>query len=392
VPAPAGDDGAAWTVEFAPHYRRWTLTEPGGAETALSQWQLPVLGTHAPGGAFDLVVHAARTRSTAEFADGREAALSAVTALDLKGFWTPGGRTLVTLGVGLPAGTTPLEQGAGLGAPAGTARATDAGRRLRPAHEGDPHDDSRDAEVAQLFWSPLLGFSEKRLGRGLVLEAGVARLFDIRGGGAASLGVSAVHRGEYELLETEDGIFDFDPGDELAATFGCDVDLPNDFFFGFDATGRLFTKDRDGAGDLFHRGPQIEGDLVVGRDAPGWSFALRARGVTREPNRLDGGVVTDDQGTEWFQGDATGVWASGQLFVHAGRRVALGAEADYGRFNAVPEVLSDGWTLGVGPSLRVAGVGRFEGRARVAFLSGQAADGAVDLGGVETMLAVGAWF
>lgn len=365
-------------------YRTWDVSDSTDATTTITQLHLPFSATVPFGPGFDVVAYGAFASTDLVIDESDEGSLKGVTDFRLKAFWRPGNRAFLAVGVNLPVGKQTLRQGsfeaAGRPEP-GVARG-----RLGIEHDGTDDGSHHEVEVAQVMWSPLLGFRAKRMAQGFDVDLSAGTAFALSPTATLGFGAGYIVKGEYDFIETEDGVTAFRPAGEASANVGLDVRPNDDLLFRFDVAGRFYGDDEQGGRKVFHAAPQFELDALVAGRSSGWNWLLRARDVVKGDDEILSESGDSDL-TRTAQPSVDSFWAVGELYRRLSPTLAFGASVEYGSFGASPLTLSDGHTLNVGPGVRFGGPAT-QLSVRGGFLSGSAEDGALDLSGLDVSATV----
>lgn len=365
-------------------YRSWEISDSTDATTTIAQLYLPFAATVPFGARFDMVAFGAFANSTLKFGDEENGSLSGVTDFRIKGFWRPGDRAFLAVGVNLPVGKQTLRQGT-FGAAGRPQRS--AGRDLlAPKHDGTDAGAHHEVEVAQALWSPLLGFRAKRMAQGFDLDLSAGTAFALSPRATLGLGAGYLLKGEYDFIETEDGVIRFKPAGEVSGSIGLDLRPNEDLLFRLDVAARAFGDDEQSGLKVFHAATQIELDALLAGRSTGWNWLVRARDVVKG----DDEILSDSGGglSRTAQPSVDSFWAVGELYRNLSPAFALGGTLEYGSFGASELTVSDGHTLSVGPGLRIGRSEATHVRLRGSILSGTAEDGALDLSGLDVSAVV----
>lgn len=361
-------------------YRSWDVSDSTDATSTISQLYLPFAATVPFGPHLDMVAFGAFASSSLKLGDEEHGTLKGITDFRLKGFWRPGDRAFVAVGVNLPVGKQTLRQGGAAAGRLPTPAAT--GRGLAPLHGGTDAGAHHEVEVAQVLWSPLLGFRAKRMAQGFDVDLSAGTAFTLSPTATLGLGAGYLLKGEFDFIETEDGVVTFKPASEASGSLGLDLRPNENLLLRLDLAGRFFGDDEQSGSKVFHAAPQIEFDALVTGRSPDWTWLLRARDVQKG----DDEILSETNGADLSRTPRPAVdsfWAIAEAYRNLSPTLGLGGSVEYGTFGASDLTLSDGHTLSAGPGVRVGRAEATHVLVRGAWLSGTAEAGALDLSGLD---------
>ncbi len=266
--------------------------------------------------------------------------------------------------------------------------------------------DGDEENVAGVVANRILGFPLKRFGEGFDVGARIVRGFSPSRGVALSAGAGYLLKGEYPFRKNGSSSVDYRPGDEIFAAVGAEWEGRRDgavLRFAGDLRYRMFGKDRRNGEDFYEEGDQID-ILLDGSVRFSGGGKLEARSfLVFKGNGSEEGVFgeasLDSLVLERFLlRSMTGDYREFALgYTHpvssradlAGRAALL----DFGDYSFSSDAAGGErllgaariWEIGGGVGFRFSP--RLDLRMYVAWLTGDAEEGAVDLSGFDLLTA-----
>ncbi|MCZ6777166.1 MAG: hypothetical protein O7D34_12040 [Ignavibacteria bacterium] len=330
-------------------FQTWKLTpsEPEAVEERLSQVALPIFGKLALSP--NMWLYVSQSNATMRFDAGEvDDSLSGVGDAKLKfAYEFPEGRVRLTTGVSVPTGKnllSPLE-----------------------------------VDIANQFYSEVLGFPVNRLGEGVDLHLAAAATQPI-----ASLvfsgGVSHLHKGSYDVME---GAPHYEPGNQFQAAVGARWD-GNRIAWQSNLTYTRYGADRFDDQIWFEQGDEMRIESTVRWVGRVTQFELMHREFLRGKNHFR--TTADELSAEFFNtnGNRREIALWGGYKTSPIVQIHGGAEYQSTRANEKDEGESTVWQFTIGVDFQMTD--RIKAQMAGRFATGEMRDGAVDLRGL------GAWF
>ena len=381
VPVPAAGEEIRLTADpllsgdLGFRFRSWKIEKEGSPVVDVTEWTVPMNFRKPIGTAADLSLSLSTYSAVLE-GEEKSTAGGVGDALLSATYRFDEGRLLAGLILGLPTGKSEV--------------------------------DDDEESVVGVVANRILGFPMKRFGEGFDVGARIVRGFSPSRGVALSAGAGYLLKGEYPFRRNGSSSVDYRPGDEIFAAAGAEWEGRRGgtvFRLAGDLRYRMFGKDRRNGEDFYEEGDQID-ILLDGsvRFSGGGMLAARSFLVFKGDGSEEGvfgNVSLDSLSLERFLlRSMTGDYREFALgYTHpvtpradlSGRAALL----DFGDYSfggdagdaGVERLLGAArvWEIGGGAGFRFSP--RFDLSMYVAWMTGDAEEGAVDLTGFDLLTA-----
>lgn len=177
---------------------------------------------------------------------------------------------------------------------------------------------------SMILSSPALSWSAPGFGQGLNLQPGVVWAIPFGETVVGGLGFAYHYKGAFKAIKEYE---EFDPGDEIAATGGVDVQLAEATNVSADVLFSLYGADKLGSDEVFKAGGKVVATMQFSKGIGQDELAILVRYRTRGKSEVGfaGSLVSAEQEMEPNQVDVHvqyGLFMSDQLRIH----VAVGAK------------------------------------------------------------------